>query len=84
MVSNAAHFGRIVTVPDDVAARVGQALHDVQVTGRRADRVKRIVALLMLNNFSVDQFSRCLYETDRIRHFYASSHGMSRRENADE
>jgi hypothetical protein len=47
MVSNAAHFGRIVTVPDDVATRVGQALHDVQVTGRRADRVKRIVALLM-------------------------------------
>jgi hypothetical protein len=71
-------------VPDDVATRVGQVLHDVQVTGRYADRVKRIVALLMLNNFSVDQFPRCLYETDRICQFYAFSHGMSRGENADE
>ena len=40
-------------VPDGVTARVGQVPYDVGVTGRRADRVKRIVALLMLNNFSV-------------------------------
>jgi hypothetical protein len=45
-----------VTLPDDVTARVGQVPFDVGVTGRRADRVKRIVALLMLNNFSVVSF----------------------------